>query len=237
MMAALVERIDAIPAGLADGSRTLVDCIDVEDMLGGISETGGRSSDSLQASLFLFSDALLIVKRAHGVESGRRAAGLDDIDGLVSQSRRSQARRGQLAPSRSFGSPSKPSSSRPMSFRGLVELGTVTAADHGPDGFELFLSSPPQGVSERWAGRTLRRFVGTERDQARFLDSFWRAQMAAQARDGTVVVQSGLGELARHGGCNVLPGDAHVSVSFAISDRSAYDPRSHKVCRSLHLLG
>ncbi|CAE6479964.1 unnamed protein product, partial [Rhizoctonia solani] len=101
VMHCLERSVENFPPGLISSTRVLVDCIDVADILidsfgrgggstrgghgthgrGARSGGGGGSVDTLQATLFLFDDKLMICKRNPSSSApGRILAGLDETE-------------------------------------------------------------------------------------------------------------------------------------------------------------
>lgn len=78
----------------------------------------------------------------------------------------------------------------------------------------LYLENPPQGQSDRWAGRAFRILsvvhppapvnhnpIRTDQDKQRFLDHLWNAQARFRAKLGqSVVLQSDETEVESRGG-------------------------------------
>lgn len=120
IMRCLDASIAHFPADLICNWRKFIDCIDVEDVLGGDATTSSSSVNlaavgaSLHCTLFLFDDKIVIVKRP-GDRRGRVLAGLDEIE----KSTKTTAKK-------------KPS----MSFKGYLELTDVVATDVGGAGKE-----------------------------------------------------------------------------------------------------
>jgi hypothetical protein len=83
----LCATVDNFPPALISNSRRFIDCIDVEDLLADtpLHLNGGHpsnaSSGTLHATLILFDDKLMILKRpGNGERSGRALAGLDELE-------------------------------------------------------------------------------------------------------------------------------------------------------------
>ncbi|KAJ7068443.1 RhoGEF domain-containing protein [Mycena amicta] len=179
--------IDGFPPDLFSNSRRFIDCIDVEDIvsdapMSSAASVNSSSSSSLQCTLFLFDDKLLIVKRPGNSEKGGRAlAGLEELDKLT----------------KGAGLPNVKKRSG-MTCKGVVDVTEVVATDIGGADLNLYLENPPLDQNDRWAGRPFRSLTvvqpGTfgssqsEADKQRFLENLWRVQATYRARAGQSVV-------------------------------------------------
>lgn len=222
VMHCLSTSIDGFPSGLISNSRQYIDCIDVQDIIpsdphGPISSNGPAGSMTLNCTLFLFDDKLLIAKRP-SEKSGKTLTGLDQLDRVV--------KGGTLPPSmRKNG----------LVYKGVVDITDVAATDIGGAGvycvftlniFEfvddasagpdihLFLEDPPTGQTERWAGRPFRALsvvfppasvyldpLRTESEKKRFLDNLWAAQARFRTRaERSIVLRGEEREVENKGG-------------------------------------
>lgn len=76
--------VEGFPPELFSNSHQFIDCIDVEDVLIDTPLPSGSGASSLQCSLFLFDDKLMIVKRpGNGDKGGKALAGFDEIERLT----------------------------------------------------------------------------------------------------------------------------------------------------------
>lgn len=121
VMHCLSTSIEDFPMQLVSNSRHFIDCIDVQDVIAAdphapISSSGPAGAVTLNCTLFLFDDKLVIVKRP-GEKSGRSLAGLDQLDkivkgGLLSSSMRKSG----------------------LTCKGVVDITDVVATDVGGPG-------------------------------------------------------------------------------------------------------
>jgi hypothetical protein len=127
----LSRAIDGFPPSLYSSSRYFIDCIDVIDVPVPSSSSLRDSpmiaqsaplQERLTCTLFLFSDYVVIAKRASGSTGGKALAGLDDLTVLD----RAFASSGRLTPSKMR--------SRSMTFKGAVKIADICVADLGSDG-------------------------------------------------------------------------------------------------------
>jgi protein ECT2 len=84
----LCSTVEDFPPALYSNARRFIDCVDVEDILpeGMLYPSGasGSTVGSLHASLFLFDDKLVIMKRpGNGEKTGRALSGLDDLEKMT----------------------------------------------------------------------------------------------------------------------------------------------------------
>ncbi|KAL5487604.1 hypothetical protein ACEPAI_5712 [Sanghuangporus weigelae] len=204
-MNCLATSIEGFPPALISSSRRFIDCLDVVDNLvdaagmspyGSMSAGAGASTSvnasvsggSLQCTLFLFDDKLMIVKRSGNDKTGRSLAGLDDVErvansGLVSGKSRN------LPGTRRNG----------MSFRGVVDVTEVNVTDISGADMHLYLENPPLDQTDRWAGRPFRVLSVVlpgaarpdssrlEDEKRRFIENLWRAQARYRTRIGQSV--------------------------------------------------
>ncbi|KAF7301817.1 DH domain-containing protein [Mycena indigotica] len=181
--------IDGFPADLRSSSRRFVDCIDVEDIISeapssSSASVNSASSYSLNCTLFLFDDKLVIVKRpGNSDKSGRVLAGLDELDKLTK------------------GAGIHLKKKTGMSFKGVVDVTEVVATDIGGSDLNVYLENPPsmdEKDRERWTGRPFRSYTvvqsgsfsssQAETDKQRFLENLWKVQATYRARAGQSVV-------------------------------------------------
>jgi hypothetical protein len=118
----LCATVDNFPPALYSNSRRFVDCIDVDDLLADsqLHASGGHSTNSssgaLHATLILFDDKLMILKRpGHGERSGRALAGLDELEKMT----------------KSGGLPLGMKKNG-LSCKGVLDLVDIVATDVGP---------------------------------------------------------------------------------------------------------
>ena len=118
--------IEGFPADLHSISRRFIDCIDVEDIItdGPMSASASTTSlgTSLNCTLFLFDDKMVIVKRPHD-KSGKALSGLDAVDKVT---------KGASLPSKRRSG---------MSCKGVVDIADVVATDIGGAGQEVHRSA------------------------------------------------------------------------------------------------
>jgi hypothetical protein len=131
--------------------RQFVDCLDVDEIV----ESPDSRPQSLRCTLFLFTDKILIAKRPSGDKTGRQHVGLHDPDQLVQLYHTSNLTSSQAS---LMGSPKKLKKGI-MGFRGLADLMELSAIDLGTLEFGVVLDRPPMDQSERWCGRSTRKFV------------------------------------------------------------------------------
>ncbi|GJN87906.1 hypothetical protein Rhopal_000861-T1 [Rhodotorula paludigena] len=191
----LKETIDGFPDALVDFDRHFIDALDVDETF---QDSDGRTT-TLRCTLFLFSDKLLIAKRPSGATSGKVHAGVDDIDRTVGLYQTSHLSSSQAT---LLGSPKKLRKGV-LGYRGLVDLTSAAVVDLGSSGslgsstqheLGLLLDTPPMDQSERWCGRSTRRYTiaGTyvpeqrarekERWLATFAETILRDKLARGAR-------------------------------------------------------
>ena len=187
-MWALKQAVQEFPDALVSHHRFFVDAIDVEDISvdkdNSFSIAAAKaSSSSLFATLLLFSDCLLIIRRPKQNVNGRCSAGLDDIESLV---RLMNSHTSGTTPTASPIKTKSKLKKGSLTFRGMVMLDEFTADDLGPDGFALHFQQTPLTTSERWADRPLRHYVITptveakstpKAEKIRFLDHLWQMQL------------------------------------------------------------
>ncbi|EGF98559.1 uncharacterized protein MELLADRAFT_113447 [Melampsora larici-populina 98AG31] len=170
----LSRAIDHFPAILVKPGRHFIDSIDVLDVF-----ADATTSTVLHCTLFLFNDTIVIAKKPHNSLSGRILAGLDDLDRLTVAMKKSKAPSSlnsvvsggtdflakSLGGSNHHGTPSKLRKGS-MRFKGLIDVHDVIASNGiggggpgGEVGFDLFLTRPPQDVSDRWSDRPLRHYL------------------------------------------------------------------------------
>lgn len=168
----LSRSIEHFPAILVKPGRHFIDSIDVLDVF-----ADATTSTVLHCTLFLFNDTIVIAKKPANSLSGRILAGLDDLDRLTVAMKKSKAPSslnsvvsgGTDFLAKSFsnhhGTPSKLRKGS-MRFKGLIDVHDVIASNEigggGPGGevaFDLFLTRPPQDISDRWSDRPLRHYL------------------------------------------------------------------------------
>jgi len=122
----LIASIEGFPPELFSNSRKFIDCIDVEDILTDVpspaTTSTSASSTSLNCTLFLFDDKLLIAKRPNNEKSGRILTGLDSVEKVT----------------KAGGIPTGKKKSG-MSYKGVVDITDVVVTDVGGAGTERLL--------------------------------------------------------------------------------------------------
>lgn len=131
--------------------RHFIDCLDVNEI---VDSSSSSTPNILKCTLYLFTDKLLIAKRPSGEKGGRQHAGLDNIDNLVQLYSTSNLTNTQ---NNLLGSPKKLKKDV-MGFRGVVDVMEVVGIDFGEQYMGLVFDNPPVVQSERWSGRSARRF-------------------------------------------------------------------------------
>ncbi|GAA6004106.1 uncharacterized protein JCM10292_005886 [Rhodotorula paludigena] len=223
----LKETIDGFPDALVDFDRPFIDALDVDETF---QDSDGRTT-TLRCTLFLFSDKLLIAKRPSGTTSGKVHAGVDDIDRTVGLYQTSHLSSSQAT---LLGSPKKLRKGV-LGYRGLVDLTSAAVVDLGSGGslgsstqheLGLLLDTPPLDQSERWCGRSTRRYTiaGTyvpeqrarekERWLATFTETILRDKLARGAR-------------AARKGAKAWHGDG-AAVESAEVDCAVWDRRTYE---------
>ncbi|KAL1722372.1 hypothetical protein EV715DRAFT_247584 [Schizophyllum commune] len=195
--------IEGFPADLHSISRRFIDCIDVEDIItdGLMSASASTTSlgTSLNCTLFLFDDKMVIVKRPHD-KSGKALSGLDAVDKVT---------KGASLPSKRRSG---------MSCKGVVDIADVVATDIGGADINMYFENPPRDQSDRWSGRPFRALSvvhpphpinldppKTQADKQRFLENLWLVQAKYRARVGqSVVLCSEAKEVEARGGRSVV---------------------------------
>ena len=122
-MNCLSTSIDSFPAGLVSNSRQFIDCIDVHDVIAPdphmpASSSGSVGGTTLNCTLFLFDDKLMIVKRPSD-KSGRTLAGFDRLDYVAKGNTLSTSMRRNLV------------------CKGVIDITDVAATDVGGAGMLL----------------------------------------------------------------------------------------------------
>ncbi|TIA88129.1 hypothetical protein E3P99_02789 [Wallemia hederae] len=77
LMHTLQRNIQDFPPNLISHNRTLIDCLDVDDLPTPLT---GHVDEPLPCTIFLFNDKLAITKRPSSNARGRKLSGLDDLD-------------------------------------------------------------------------------------------------------------------------------------------------------------
>ncbi|KAG8691085.1 hypothetical protein FRC11_006908 [Ceratobasidium sp. 423] len=236
VMHCLERSVENFPPGLISSTRVLVDCIDVADVLGdsfgrGSGSTrgghgthgrgarsggGGAALDTLQATLFLFDDKLMICKRNPSSSApGRILAGLDETEkvakvglGLGLGFRKALGGSSVSKPGGIGGG------GWGLSCRGVIDVGDVVATDVGGVDLHMYLEDPPRDQPDRWSGRPFRALSALaltpqshsgpadpfarphvdstpEQAKARFLENLWAIQARLRTRLGRSVVLYG----------------------------------------------
>ncbi|CAE6396665.1 unnamed protein product [Rhizoctonia solani] len=235
VMHCLERSVENFPPGLISSTRVLVDCIDVADVLGdsfgrgggstrgghgthgrGARQGGGGALDTLQATLFLFDDKLMICKRNPSSSApGRILAGLDETEkvakvglGLGLGFRKALGGSSVSKPGGIVGG------GWGLSCRGVIDVGDVVATDVGGVDLHMYLEDPPRDQPDRWSGRPFRAMTALalalqspsgpadpfarpridsspEQAKARFLENLWAVQARLRTRLGRSVVLYG----------------------------------------------
>ncbi|KAJ1308946.1 hypothetical protein OPQ81_004629 [Rhizoctonia solani] len=231
VMHCLERSVENFPPGLISSTRVLVDCIDVADVLGdsfgstrgghgthgrAAKSGGGAALDTLQATLFLFDDKLMICKRNPSSSApGRILAGLDETEkvakvglGLGLGFRKALGGSSVSKPGGIGGG------GWGLSCRGVIDVGDVVATDVGGVDLHMYLEDPPRDQPDRWSGRPFRALSALalapqshsgpadpfsrphvdstpEQAKARFLENLWAVQARLRTRLGRSVVLYG----------------------------------------------
>jgi hypothetical protein len=206
-MHTVASAIVGFPPELINPSRHYVSCIDVKDVplpqamtIGPTTITAPSSlpssSNVLHATLFLFSDLVVVAKRPTS-DTSRALVGLDRNGSVTATT----------------GSPASPRKNSfrtsGLQFRGAFRLSDVTAVDEGSS-LGLHLEDPPSELSARWNGRPARRFLADANEKRAFLLKFWTAQGLQRKRRETTVLQTSTTKLAIDAGMGSESDDAHV---------------------------
>ncbi|KAL5529987.1 hypothetical protein ACEPAF_6244 [Sanghuangporus sanghuang] len=252
-MNCLATSIEGFPPALISSSRRFIDCLDVVDNVvdtvgmspyGSMSAGAGASTSvnasvsggSLQCTLFLFDDKLMIVKRSGNDKTGRSLAGLDDVErvansGLVSGKSRN------LPSIRRNG----------MSFRGVVDVTEVNITDISGADMHLYLENPPLDQTDRWAGRPFRVLSAVlpgavnldssrlEDEKRRFIENLWRAQARYRTRIGqSVALRADEQEVESRAGRTTV-----ARTYFNVYQRTMFlkEPKKTKVVLHIDSLG
>lgn len=226
----LKETIDGFPDALVDFDRHFIDALDVDETF---QDSDGRTT-TLRCTLFLFSDKLLIAKRPSGMTSGKVHAGVDDIDRTVGLYQTSHLSSSQAT---LLGSPKKLRKGV-LGYRGLVDLTSIAVVDLGSSGslgsstqheLGLLLDTPPMDQSERWCGRSTRRYAiaGTYvPDQRAREKERWLATLAETIlRD-----KLARGARAARKGAKAWHGDG-AAVDSAEVDCAVWDRRTYEALK------
>lgn len=189
-------------------------CLDVDETF----ESRANSlSTVLQATLFLFSDKVILVKRPSNGAMGKKLAGLDNTD-LVALYLASQ----QTRPPTAFtGTPLRKLKKDTLGFRGSFPISEISAFDLGGPSLGLVLLHPPTQESERWNDRPARTYTvvngyaNGEQQKASFLSAFDQTKCAAKREKGW---------MARKGSTIMEPkGDGSSRVFWSICGRGDWD--------------
>ncbi|KAF9481824.1 hypothetical protein BDN70DRAFT_875770 [Pholiota conissans] len=223
----LTATIDGFPPDLFSNSRKFIDCIDVEDLLTdsfmSSGNAAGNGTNSLNCTLFLFDDKLVIAKRPNSDKGGKALSGLDGVEKVT----------------KAGGIPTGKKKSG-MTCKGVVDITEVVATDVGGAEINLFLENPPQDQTDRWSGRPFRSLsvvippapinldpTQTESDKKRFLENLWKAQATYRARAGqSVVLCSEEQEVENRSGRTTL-----ARTYYNVYQRTAFlqEPKKSKV--------
>ncbi|KAL1747651.1 hypothetical protein HDZ31DRAFT_60984 [Schizophyllum fasciatum] len=224
----LSSSIEGFPADLHSISRRFIDCIDVEDIVsdGPMSASASTTSlgTTLNCTLFLFDDKMVIVKRPHD-KSGKALSGLDAVDKVT---------KGALPTKRRSG----------MSCKGVVDIADIVATDIGGADINMYFENPPRDQSERWSGRPFRALSvvhpphpvnldppKTQADKQRFLENLWLVQAKYRARAGqSVVLCSEAKEVEARGGRSVV-----AQTYYNVYQRKAFLQESKKTKAVVHV--
>ena len=230
----LTRHVEDFPAELVSVKREYIDCIDVDDFpaesliaqLGPAAlfspGTSQMATRTLNVSLFLFDDKLVIVKRNSSNASGRQLAGLDDLSKLADQMKAYTEKHGSSTFNPSTALLSYGSKKGELAFRGMIDLMDVQASDLGGPDFQLAFSKAPSNVSgDKWVNRPVRQYAVPDiisggsahaaparMQKTRFLENLWRAQALLKTK-----------EHRSHARCEVFP------ASFDSMDGSVILPR------------
>lgn len=191
--------IKDLPADLISSSRVLLDAIDCVEILPPYSS----GASGLQATICIFSDCIMFVKRAYMEQnlSGRILSEQEDLRVQIG-SRNDITGQTQMN----------------ATFRGSISLDKVRIA-RSDTGLWLTLLDDLEGkVQGKWTGRVERRFVPCLRQTeltARFMESVYRARRLAR---GKVEIS---GMIEREGG--------QVVIDWGVVRRDRYEEIRQKV--------
>jgi len=191
--------IKDLPADLISSSRLLIDAIDCVEILPPYSS----GASGLQATLCVFSDCIMFVKRAYMEQnlSGRILSEQEDLRVQVG-SRNDLTGQGQMN----------------ASFRGSVALDKVRVARSETAVWVTLLDELEGKVQGKWTGRVERRFVPCVRPTEfaeRFMDAVAKARQMAR---GKVELN---GVIEREGG--------KVVIDWGVVRREHYEEIKQKV--------
>lgn len=131
------------PSEMSSNGRFFIDCVDVEDMPCHPNANGDyREDGSLNASLLLFNDCLVIVKQPKTIINAKTATGMNDLQALVDRTTEAAFAGPSVGRSPSKSSPQKivkPMERRVLQYKGRVPLHAVHAIDLGHEGGPLTL--------------------------------------------------------------------------------------------------
>ncbi|CAE6503423.1 unnamed protein product [Rhizoctonia solani] len=235
VMHCLERSVENFPPGLISSTRVLVDCIDVADVLGDSFGRGGGSTrgghgthgrgarsggggaaiDTLQATLFLFDDKLMICKRNPSSSApGRILAGLDETEKVAKVGLGLGLGFRKALGGSSVSKPGGIGGGWGLSCRGVIDVGDVVATDVGGVDLHMYLEDPPRDQPDRWSGRPFRALSALaltpqshsgpadpfarphvdstpEQAKVRFLENLWAVQARLRTRLGRSVVLYG----------------------------------------------
>ncbi|CAE6496351.1 unnamed protein product [Rhizoctonia solani] len=235
VMHCLERSVENFPPGLISSTRVLVDCIDVADGLGDSFGRGGGSTrgghgthgrgarsggggsalDTLQVTLFLFDDKLMICKRNPSSSApGRILAGLDETEKVAKVGLGLGLGFRKALGGSSASKPGGIGGGWGLSCRGVVDVGDVVATDVGGVDLHMYLEDPPRDQPDRWSGRPFRALSSlaltpqshsgpadpfarphvhstAEQAKARFLENLWAVQARLRTRLGRSIVLYG----------------------------------------------
>ncbi|CAE7058756.1 unnamed protein product [Rhizoctonia solani] len=235
VMHCLERSVENFPPGLISSTRILVDCIDVADIIGDSFGRGGGSTrgghgthgrgarsggggsgfDTLQATLFLFDDKLMICKRSPSSSApGRILAGLDETEKVAKVGLGLGLGFRKALGGSSVSKPGGIGGGWGLSCRGVVDVGDVVATDVGGVDWHMYLEDPPRDQPDRWSGRPFRALSALalapqshsgpadpfarphidstpEQAKVRFLENLWAVQARLRTRLGRSVVLYG----------------------------------------------
>ncbi|TIC28492.1 hypothetical protein E3Q10_03156 [Wallemia mellicola] len=191
LMHTLQRNIQNFPPNLISHNRTLIDCLDVNDLP---TPMTGHIEEPLPCTVFLFNDKLVIAKRPSSNSRGRKLSGLDDLD----------ASNPSATPAKSWGI-----SKTQLVCKIVADLSELTVTDLSNEVFSyhllahlavefgvVFQSSAFSDCDDERFNRTSKAFqvtqvafspsepLSTASPMSRFITKIWKQQALLRAKDG-----------------------------------------------------